>query len=151
MIFGGAIDTLSVSPDGTSAHVLFCDAAACKNYYDAHPNGLVIDRLGRRGVVFVDLGKEVDVVSSQLRTSLGIGATRVVRAAGVDMALSMQTLFKLAGDKSLKLEKIMDNWAIGEVRLFLRFFPSCPDASGTSAFPFRTFQNRSRWEVYQRS
>jgi hypothetical protein len=128
MIFGGAIDTLSVSPNGTSAHILFCDAAACKNYYDAHPNGLVIDRLGRRGVVFVELGKEVDVVSSQLRTSLGIGATRVVRAAGVDMALSMQTLFNLAGDKGLKLEKIMDDWAAGEVSLFLRcffFVPRC--------------------------
>ena len=118
MIFGGTIDTFSISPTGTLAQVLFCDAVACKNYYDAHPNGLVINNMGRRGVVFVDLGNEVDVVSSQLRTYLGIGATRVVRAVGVDMTLSMQALFNLAGDRSLKLESVVDTCATGEVSTF---------------------------------
>lgn len=95
-------------PKTKSAHVLFCDPAASKRYYNAYPNGIEVNVSGRKAVVFVDQYKEVDVVSSLLQESLALGATRVVSAVGADLALSMQSLATLAEERKLKLEKIVD-------------------------------------------
>lgn len=69
------------------------------------------------------MGKDVDVVSSQLSVNLGMCATRVVRAVGVDMHISMDDLFKVASASHRKVEKILDSYAPGEVRRLSLFYP----------------------------
>lgn len=61
------------------------------------------------------MGKEVDIVSSQLSVHLSNGATRVVRAVGVDLHISMDDLFKVASAGNRKVEKILDSYGPGEV------------------------------------
>ncbi|KAL2000905.1 hypothetical protein VTN02DRAFT_2474 [Thermoascus thermophilus] len=127
LIYGGAIESVSVAPSGNTAHVLFCSAEACKTYYDKYPNGIVLSR-DTKQVVFVDMGKDVDVVSSQLSLSLGMGATRVVRVVGVDMHISMDDLLKVASSGPRKVEKILDSYAPGESRIVQVRFCSIDDA-----------------------
>lgn len=114
LIYGGAIESVSITPSGNSAHVLFCDAETCKTFYDKYPNGIVVSKDGRQ-VVFIEMGKEVDIVSSQLSVHLSNGATRVVRAVGVDLHISMDDLFKVASAGNRKVEKILDSYGPGEV------------------------------------
>ncbi|PGH26897.1 hypothetical protein AJ80_01480 [Polytolypa hystricis UAMH7299] len=132
IIFGGAIDSFSISTSsatGISAQVVFCDADACKKFYDQTPNGLDVEHNGRRGTVFVDLGGDVDVVSSQLKVSLNVGATRVLRAVGVNTGLSMKEMHALAEGKNFKLEKILDSYdAADKCRTVTFRFCSIDDA-----------------------
>ncbi|WEW57794.1 hypothetical protein PRK78_003261 [Emydomyces testavorans] len=108
LVHGGRIESVRYFPQSKSAHVLFCDPEACKQYYNLYPNGIEVNVNGRKAIVFVDQSKEIDIVSSRLQESLNLGATRVVRAVGVDMALNMQNLVDLAEDRNFKLEKIID-------------------------------------------
>ncbi|KAL4998150.1 hypothetical protein BDV10DRAFT_167864 [Aspergillus recurvatus] len=111
LVHGGLIDGVSITPSG-NAHVVFCDAAACKSFYDKYPNGIDLDK-ERKLTVFVDLGQEVDVVSSQLSFALSAGSTRVVRAVGVEMNVALAELVKLAVGANRKLEKIIDTYIPG--------------------------------------
>lgn len=114
LMHGGAIETVSVNTSKQTADVLFCDAAACKDFYDKYPNGIDVDLNSRRGTVFVEMGKEVDVLSSRLRESLGIGATRVLRAIGVPLDCTLEDMIRMT-DKHFKLEKILDSYEAGLV------------------------------------
>lgn len=104
---------------GSRAEVLFCDADAAKAYADAHPNGLLVEKDGRKTYVLVDLAKDVDIVSSQLRTQLDCGATRCVRAIGADEDWSMAALQKVAESKCRKVEKIIDSCSPNEAGTLL--------------------------------
>ncbi|PIG85193.1 hypothetical protein AARAC_007358 [Aspergillus arachidicola] len=126
LIHGGTIESISVGPSGT-AQVLFCDPEACKAFYDKYPNGIDLDK-ERKVTVFVEMGKEVDVVSSQLSFSLSTGATRAVRAVGVDLDVTMRQLFDLAAGNHRKVEKILDNYVPGEARNVVFRFCSIDDA-----------------------
>ncbi|BAE57177.1 hypothetical protein BDV35DRAFT_379997 [Aspergillus flavus] len=126
LIHGGTIESISVGPSGT-AQVLFCDPEACKAFYDKYPNGIDLDK-ERKVTVFVEMGKEVDVVSSQLSFSLSTGATRAVRAVGVDLDVTMRQLFDLAAGNHRKVEKILDNYVPGEARNVIFRFCSIDDA-----------------------
>lgn len=108
---GGQIESVSITPSG-NAHVVFCDAAACKSFYDKHPNGIDLG-MERNLAVFVDLGREVDVVSSQLSLALSAGSTRVVRAVGVNINVTLAELVKLATGANRRLEKIIDTYVPG--------------------------------------
>jgi hypothetical protein len=114
LIHGGAIESVSVTPSGT-AHILFCEHGACQAFYDTYPNGIDLDR-ERKITVFVEMGKEVDVISSQLSFSLSTGATRAVRAVGVDLDVTMRQLSGMATDSHRKVEKIIDTYVPGDVR-----------------------------------
>ncbi|PYI29357.1 hypothetical protein BP00DRAFT_448432 [Aspergillus indologenus CBS 114.80] len=126
LVHGGAIDSINVTSSGT-AHILFCEADACKAFYDKYPNGITLDR-EKKLAVFVEMGQEVDVVSSSLSFSLSVGATRVVRAVGAQMDVSMEHLIKLATSKNGKLEKMIDTFIPGEARSIVFRFCSVDDA-----------------------
>lgn len=112
LIHGGAIERVSVAPSG-NAHVLFCEHEDCKAFYDKYPNGIGIGPHN----VFVEMGQEVDVVSSQLTLNRSVGSTRVVRAVGVDLGITMVELNQLASGNNRKVEKILDNYSPDEVSL----------------------------------
>ncbi|GAB1195252.1 hypothetical protein APSETT444_004508 [Aspergillus pseudonomiae] len=126
LIHGGTIESISVTPSGT-AQVLFCEHEACKAFYDKYPNGIDLDK-EKKITVFVEMGKEVDVVSSQLSFSLSTGATRVVRAVGVDLDVTMRQLSELATGNHRKVEKILDSYVPGEARNVIFRFCSIDDA-----------------------
>ncbi|KAE8166360.1 hypothetical protein BDV40DRAFT_296493 [Aspergillus tamarii] len=126
LIHGGTIESISVTPSGT-AQILFCDPEACKAFYDKYPNGIDLDK-ERKVTVFVEVGGEVDVVSSQLSFSLSTGATRAVRAVGVDLNITMRQLSDLAAGNHRKVEKILDSYVPGEARNVSFRFCSIDDA-----------------------
>ncbi|RHZ71134.1 hypothetical protein CDV55_105259 [Aspergillus turcosus] len=127
LIHGGMVESIHITPTGNNAHILFCDHEACKAFYDKYPNGIDLDK-EKRKTVFVEMGKEVDVISSQLSFNLSIGSTRVVRAIGVSMNINMGELLKLAGAKNGKVEKILDSCVPGEPRNVVFRFCSIDDA-----------------------
>lgn len=121
LVHGGMIESVSVTPTG-NAHVLFCDAAACKAFFEHYPNGIDLDK-ERKLTVFVDLGIDVDVVSSQLSQNLAVGASRVVRAIGVGMDVALTEIVELATASNRKVEKIIDGYvpgAVSETRTMIR-------------------------------
>ncbi|KAL3476237.1 hypothetical protein BJX99DRAFT_228126 [Aspergillus californicus] len=126
LIHGGVIESISVTAAG-NAHVLFCDFAACRAFYDKYPNGIDLDK-ERKFTAFVEIGKEVDVVSSQLSFHLSVGSTRVVRAVGVDMEVTMSELVKIATIGGRKVEKIIDSFVPGFPRSVNFRFCSIDDA-----------------------
>ncbi|KAL4901904.1 hypothetical protein BDW74DRAFT_181346 [Aspergillus multicolor] len=127
LVHGGLIESVSVTSTG-NAHVLFCDAAACKAFYEKYPNGIDLDK-ERKLTVFVDLGQDVDVVSSQLSFSLAAGASRVVRAVGVEMNVTLGDLAKIATNGNRKVEKIIDTYVPGSARSVSFRFCSILDAT----------------------
>ena len=58
----------------------------------------------------MEIGKDVDVLSSLLRGHLEAGASRVVRATGADEDWGMRALQKLVEGKGRKIEGIADYW-----------------------------------------
>ena len=116
LIHGGAIEKVNISPSG-NAHIYFCDHDACRAFYEKYPNGI---GLGPH-IVYVEIGQEVDVVSSQLAMNRSMGATRVVRAVGVDMSITMAQLHQIATGSNRKFEKIVDNYVPDEVSFFSFF------------------------------
>ncbi|KAE8360238.1 hypothetical protein BDV27DRAFT_161849 [Aspergillus caelatus] len=126
LIHSGTIESISVTSSGT-AQILFCDPEACKAFYDKYPNGIDLDK-ERKVTVFVEMGREVDVVSSQLSFSLSTGATRAVRAVGVDLDITMRQLSDLAAGNHRKVEKILDSYVPGEARNVIFRFCSIDDA-----------------------
>ena len=113
LIHGGAVESVHISAAG-NANVLFCDPEACKAFYDKYPNGIDVDR--EKGLtVFVEMGSDVDVISSQLSFNLSVGASRVVRAVGVDMNITMGQLLKISSGANRKVEKVLDHYVPGDV------------------------------------
>lgn len=112
LIYGGAIETFSLSPTKTSAYVTFVTADACDAFFNAHPNGIVFKnpKTRRSHAVYVDRGLEVDVVSSVLQAYLDCEASRVVRASGAEEDWGMGALYKLAEAKNRKVETIIDTY-----------------------------------------
>ncbi|EGD88708.2 hypothetical protein H112_03629 [Trichophyton rubrum D6] len=110
LIHGGKIESVSVHPASQSAEIRFYSAADCKTFYDKHPNGIDFDYNGSRGTVFVDIGKEVDIVSSRLVECLDIGATRIVRAVGAPLNVSIAQLVEMIDTRKWHLEKIIDSY-----------------------------------------
>ncbi|PLB50443.1 hypothetical protein P170DRAFT_144217 [Aspergillus steynii IBT 23096] len=122
LIHGGLVESIFVSPMGT-AHVRFCDADACQAFYDKYPNGIDLDK-SRKATAFVEMGKDVNVVSSQLSFNLSVGATRVVRAVGVDLDVTMTKMIDLATAHNRKIEKIVDSYVPGEVSVSNKRMPT---------------------------
>ncbi|KAI1938540.1 hypothetical protein LOZ66_003343 [Ophidiomyces ophidiicola] len=107
---GGRIESVQYLPQSKSAHVLFCNPAACKRYYDFYPNGIEVNRNGHKAVIFVDQYKEVDIISSRIQELLDLGATRVIRAVGTDTSISMKSMVDFVEGRNFKLEKIVDTF-----------------------------------------
>ncbi|KAL4806435.1 cryptococcal mannosyltransferase 1-domain-containing protein [Aspergillus unguis] len=126
LVQGGMIESVSITATG-NAHVLFCDPAACRAFFDRYPNGIDLDK-ERKLTVFVDLGNEVDVVSSQLSHNLSVGSSRVVRAIGVEMDVIMMEIVRIAAASNRKVEKIIDNYVPGAPRTVIFRFCSIDDA-----------------------
>ena len=93
-----------------SASVRFVHAEHCKLYYDQTANGIVYkkDINNRELVVFVELAKDVDIVGGMLQVWIEQGATRCVRAVGVEKDWTIYGLKKLAERKGRKLEGVTD-------------------------------------------
>lgn len=110
LVHGGAIEIyrLTKFASSSTAHVLFTTGDAADAYYDNYPNGVKFHFQGRKYVAFVDKGAQVDVMSGIMRGYLESGASRVVRAIGVDENWSMLALRTLAEKKGRKLEAIHD-------------------------------------------
>ncbi|KAL4786768.1 cryptococcal mannosyltransferase 1-domain-containing protein [Aspergillus varians] len=126
LVHGGNIESVSITPSG-NAHVLFCDPVVCKAFYDKYPNGIDLDK-ERKLTVFVDLGEDVDVISSQLAFNLSVGSTRVVRAIGVERGATMTEIVKIATASNRKVEKIIDIYIPGYPRSVSFRFCSIDDA-----------------------
>ncbi|KAM5476046.1 hypothetical protein MauCBS54593_000729 [Microsporum audouinii] len=129
LVHGGRVESIAVHPASQAAEIRFCDAADCKAFYDKHPNGIDVDHNGSRGTVFVDIGKDVDIVSSRLVECLDIGATRVVRAIGAPLDVSIAQLVELIDSKKWQLEKIIDSYeASAKIRTVVFRFCSIDSA-----------------------
>ncbi|PWY92911.1 hypothetical protein BO70DRAFT_358038 [Aspergillus heteromorphus CBS 117.55] len=126
LVHGGTVESIHVTPTGT-AHILFCEHEACKAFYDKYPNGIDLDKQ-RKITVFVDMGQDVDVISSQLSFNLSVGATRAVRAVGVGLDVPMGQLYSIAGGNGRKVEKIVESYVPGEARNVVFRFCSIEDA-----------------------
>ncbi|PYH94132.1 hypothetical protein BO71DRAFT_441269 [Aspergillus ellipticus CBS 707.79] len=126
LVHGGTIESIHITSSGT-AHILFCEHEACKAFYDKYPNGIDLDK-ERKITVFVDMGEEVDVISSQLSFNLSVGATRAVRAVGVDMKTTMEQLYNLAGGSGREVEKVVHSWVPGDACNVIFRFCSIEDA-----------------------
>lgn len=113
LVHGGVVESINITPSG-SAHILFCDHEACKAFFAKYPNGIDLDKEGKL-TAFVEMGTEVDVISSQLSFSLSVGATRAVRAVGVSMEFSMTKLMQVASVNNRKVEKVVDTCVPGGV------------------------------------
>ena len=89
VIHGGAIEIyrLTKSAYGSTANVLFTTGEAADAYYDKYPNGVEFRFQGRKHIAFVTKGSQVDVMSGIMRGYLESGASRVVRAIGVEQGL----------------------------------------------------------------
>lgn len=112
LIHGGRVESINIFPSGTTARVMFCDPAACRRFFDMYPNGIEITSGGNTGVIFVDMEKEPDIMSSRIREALEqFDATRVLKAVGADMNLSMTQLVNLAEGGGLRIEKIIDTYS----------------------------------------
>ena len=86
-------------------------------FYEETSNGLVYkkDAKGCELVLFVQLGKEVDVVGGLLQGYIASGVTRCVRAVGVEVKWDWNDLVKMAERKNRKVEKIVDGQNAGGV------------------------------------
>lgn len=107
LIHGGAIDTFALGVNSTAA-VTFTSADACDTYFAKYPNGVAFKYKGKSYVAFVEKGSEVNVISGMLQGHLECGASRCVRAVGVDHDWGMGALMKLAAGKNRKVEHIGD-------------------------------------------
>ena len=110
LISGGSIDNFILAGPGTVAHVTFTSADACDAFCNKYANGLTFRHDGRSHTVFVDKGKDVDVISSKVQNYMDCGASRCVRAIGVDEDWGMRALYKLAEGKRRKgkVESVTD-------------------------------------------
>lgn len=59
-------------------------------------------------LIVVELSEEAEPVSSLLRSHLDNGATRVVRAIGVDTKWKLAELERMANSKNRKFERVKD-------------------------------------------
>ena len=111
LISGGAIDNLVLATPGI-AYVTFTSGDACDKFCDKYTNGLTFKHKGRSHVVFVDKGKDIDVISGMLQGYIDCGASRCVRAIGADDDWGMKALQKLAEGRTSKrkVENIIDNY-----------------------------------------
>lgn len=115
LVHGGPLESFRIvkSSEGAafvSAIITFTTGAAAKRYNDKYPNGLPVKVSGKKYVITVNMGENVDVVSGVMRGYLESGATRVVRASGADEDWGMKALRKLAEGKGRKLEAIIDTF-----------------------------------------
>ena len=111
LISGGAIDNFVITSPGT-AYVTFTSGNACDNFCNKYPNGLTFKHKGKPYVVFVDKGKDVDIISGMLQAYIDCGASRCVRAIGADDDWGMRALQKLAEGRTRrgKVENIIDSY-----------------------------------------
>ena len=141
LIHGGAIESFlltksSESGPTSTAIVTFTNGNAAEAYYDKYPNGLAFKLGMKKYVVYVDKGKDVDVVSGLMRGYLESGASRVVCVSGADEDWSMRALEKIAESKGRKVETIIDTFRDG-VRSIVFRFTNIPDAVAFKATMLR--------------
>ena len=89
-----------------SAHVLFASPEDCQSYFDATSKGIKYKHDGRDLYAYVNIGKDVDVVSGILCNYLGQNFSRCVRAIDAPSSFTDQQLRALAELKNRKVEGI---------------------------------------------
>ena len=111
LIHSGMIDQFHLT--GSSAYVSFCDPDRCEEYFSKYvkTNGLLFKREGRQYIIRVSKIRDVEPISSQLRTQLDCGATRCVKAVGAKEDLRIGTLHRMAAEKHRKVEKVLDSYS----------------------------------------
>jgi hypothetical protein len=115
-IYGGAVERIDVS----TARVTFVDADACMNYFNDTANGVLYTLNGgsNKGVAYVTLGQETDLIGGMLKAMLERGATRCVTAIGNDPDASIDELLALPIVKRFKFEHISKT--VDEKKVMLR-------------------------------
>ena len=102
-----------MKPGGT-AEVLFVVPDECSQFCNDNSNGLVYgkeeyeNRKTKELFVFVKPHVDVDVVGGQLKEAILQGVTRCVRVIWADTAYTKYDLWKLAENKTRKVEHIVD-------------------------------------------
>ena len=93
-----------------TATVRFLASEDCKRFYDATANGIDFHHgpQSLKGIAWVTLGKDVDVVGGLLAQQIDQRVTRCVRVVPVDGGLEKKDLVKLGEEKGRLLEGIDD-------------------------------------------
>ena len=94
-----------------SAVVRFLHASDCMSFYDETDNGLVYskEKNGQEKVIWVVLGKDVDVIKGNLGRWITEGRTRCVKAIGVDNKFTLEQMKVLASERGRSLEDIEES------------------------------------------
>lgn len=105
LVYGGALEQIQYTPESATASVLFLDADDCLSYYNKTSNGIELPGDSLR-VIWVELAKQVEPVSSMVRTYVERECSRCVRAIGIDDDMSIASIMKLAKAKGRTVEHI---------------------------------------------
>ncbi|KAL9129023.1 MAG: hypothetical protein Q9217_002425 [Psora testacea] len=119
-VFGGPLEQIYIR-DSDTASVKFLHAEDCTSFYEKTSNGLVYgkDANGREKIVWVSLGKDVDVVGGLLDQWITSDFTRCVRAVPVDEDYGKEALWKIASRKNRSIEGIEDGKTPGGSRYII--------------------------------
>ncbi|KAI9803223.1 MAG: hypothetical protein M1825_002014 [Sarcosagium campestre] len=109
-VFGGHLEAIIYNPPHPTATIYFLRHDECMRYYHETSNGIVVPELrgpnGKDYTLFVDLGKETDIVGSVLKELIDSGATRCVRAVDADEHWTQAELEKIAGLRGRRVEGV---------------------------------------------
>lgn len=102
---------------GNSAAVTFINPADAQAFFDATPNGIVYRKTSEQHhYAEIRMAEDVSPVSSLVTQYVGVGATRCVKATGVDVAMSLEYLTALGngrltsrGTTPRTLERLVDD------------------------------------------
>lgn len=107
----GLIESITLAPGVRRATVMFIEASDAQRFHDKTGNGIVLqyDRSGQpfKKTVFVEIRKDVDILSSAMRTRVDeAGHSRVIRIVGWERRDLEQAAGIKDGTSEALLEKI---------------------------------------------
>ena len=115
LVFGGPIEQIFCG--GNSAAVTFINPEDAQAFFDATPNGVVYRKTSEaHHYAEIRMAEDVSPASSLVTQYVGVGATRCVKATGVDVAMSLEYLTALGngrltsrGTTPRTLERLVDD------------------------------------------
>ncbi|KAG8531569.1 uncharacterized protein KY384_003199 [Bacidia gigantensis] len=106
IVYGGNLEQIRLDRFGCKAWIRFLDPAACQKFYENSDNGLVYgkENNGKEKIVWVDLGKDVNVIGGNLREQIARGCTRSVKVVPVEEDFTKMALetFAARGRRSVE-------------------------------------------------
>ena len=110
IVWGGPLESLHYTLGENTAFALFLHARDCRDYYESTANGIPYPGQQLR-IVTVELGNEIDPISSQVRDAMTRGCTRCIRVIGLNNDWSVGWIRRyaegtLSGSNVRKLENM---------------------------------------------